>query len=149
MKTKRSLIILAICLGLIAVAVIIKVWLPAIHTEHNTVSTSGTSDLIVKTNARSNAASNGGGFFETITDAQAGQYAVVNSDKTKVILKDKNGKVIWVTDVMATMQPKMRQGWGNEISYLQLFSNRLVVSVGPATAVIDKETGKVSDWSSD
>ena len=149
MKTNRPLLTLAICLGLIALALISKVWLPAMRTAHTTASTSSANDSIVKTNAGSNTAGNDRSFFKTITDLQTGQYAVVNADQTKVILKDKNGKVIWTTNVMATMPPKMQQVWGNKISYLELFSNRLVVSVGRATSVIDKETGNLSGWSSD
>ena len=37
--------------------------------------------------------------FKVITDAQSGQYAVVSTDKTSVILYDKNGNVVWKTVV--------------------------------------------------
>jgi hypothetical protein len=144
MKINRPLLTLAICLGLIAVAVIIKVWLPAMHTEQNTVPTSSMNDSNVKTNAERNAASNGGGFFKTITDAQAGQYAIVNSNKTSVALMDKSGRVIWSTNVVEKIPPDALQHWGSEISSMKIINGELIIDVGFASFSVDVKTGKTT-----
>ena len=81
-------------------------------------------------------------FFKVITDAQTGEYAVVNSDKTTVSLKDKNGNVIWATDVAREIKsdPYLSDG---KIIYMQLSNNFLSVELGRGAVTLDKRTGKI------
>ena len=83
-------------------------------------------------------------FFKVITDAQSGRYAVVNSDKTVVILKDKNGNIIWSTNV-TSWQTEPTDG-AKQIYSMKLFSNQLMVQVGRGSVAIDIQTGKVKDF---
>jgi hypothetical protein len=81
-------------------------------------------------------------FFKVITDAQAGQYAIVNSDKQTVSLKDKTGNVVWSTNV-AYLLTEPTDG-ERKIYSMQLYSNELQVQVGHAVVQLDKQTGKIT-----
>ncbi|HXE41439.1 MAG TPA: hypothetical protein VN516_00335, partial [Candidatus Baltobacteraceae bacterium] len=87
-------------------------------------------------------------FFKTITDAQTGQYAVVNSDKTVVTLKEKDGKVIWSVDMIKSTK---NDSWyvGPQIYSLRLWKNQLAVQFGKPEFYIDIQTGKITGSASD
>ncbi len=88
-----------------------------------TIATNAAVELNGKTNVTSKE-----GYFKTMTDPQTGQYAITSSDRKSVVLKDKSGKVIWVTDVIKTMPSEMLHAGGNGISYLQIFSRICFIS---------------------
>jgi len=85
-------------------------------------------------------------FFKVITDAQTGEYAAVNPDKTIVSLKDKNGDVIWATNVVMAIKsyPKAIPLPNIvKINSMQFSSNLLTVVVTGEVAVkLGKQTGQ-------
>jgi hypothetical protein len=85
-------------------------------------------------------------FFKVITDAQSGQYAVVNADKTIVTLKDKNGGVIWSANVAKYFETNSLVLGERKIYSMQLFKNHLAVQFGRAWASIDIQSGKITGW---
>jgi hypothetical protein len=85
-------------------------------------------------------------FFKTITDAQIGEYAVVNSDKTIVTLKDKNGNVIWSANIVKESKTFSWLLGERKINEMYLFKNQLVVGFGRAALGLDKQTGKITSF---
>jgi hypothetical protein len=87
-------------------------------------------------------------FYKVITDPQTGQYAVVNSNKEIVSLKDKAGNTIWTINVIEATSKYPILG-DREIRSMQFDSMELVVRVGKANIQIDKQTGKIIRWGQD
>ena len=83
-------------------------------------------------------------FFKTITDAQTGQYAVVNSGKTVVSLKDKNGNVIWITDVAKSWEKYSFIMGERKIYSLKLLNKKLAIQFGRAWGSLNIQTGELS-----
>ena len=78
-----------------------------------------------------------------ITDAQSGQYAVVNADKTTVSLKDKNGNIIWSTDVAKALKRNPALA-GETIDSMTLFNNKFLwAKLGLDSASLNLQTGEV------
>ncbi len=82
-------------------------------------------------------------FFKVITDAKTGEYAVVNSDKTVVTLKDKNDKVIWSADVVKEYGTLPVQG-EKKIHSIELINNQLAIDFAGGLVLLDKKTGKIT-----
>ena len=112
---------------------------------------SATNTLLAEqvTNDTTKAAKEVGGFFKTIIDQESGQYAIVNSNRTTVTLRDKNGKTIWLSEVMWAIPLDDQQSWGHEITYMEIVRNELYIFIGKAAYTIDKKTGKVTFVGSD
>jgi K+-transporting ATPase A subunit len=85
-------------------------------------------------------------FFKVITDAKSEQYAVVNTEKTIVALKDKNGGVIWSTNVAKYFETNRLVSGERKIYSMQLFKSQLAVQFGRAWANIDIQSGKITGW---
>lgn len=159
MKTKR--ITLAIVLGVI---VVVAAMLLLQHRSPNTkneislkvITDNESNSALPVTNAvveakRETVAVNEADYFKTITDPQTGEYVVASSDKQSVVLKDKNGKTIWATNVTA-WAPSSEYS-SKEIWFIQLmtnqtgsgarFNNTIGVCVGRGSVVVDIKTGKV------
>ena|SRR5882724_908194 len=88
-------------------------------------------------------------FFKVITDTQSGKYAVVNADKTIVTLKDKNGSVIWSTNVAKYFETNSLVLGERKIYSIQLFKNQLAAQFGRAWANVDIQSGKITGWDQD
>lgn len=89
-----------------------------------------------------NTLNDAGCFFKTIIDNKSGQYAIVNPDRRIVLLKNKDGSVIWSAVVVAPGE--------SEIGVLIFEKNRLFAVVGRHTYFsIDMKTGKVTPQGSD
>jgi hypothetical protein len=82
-------------------------------------------------------------FFKVITDAQTGEYAVVNSAKTVVTMKDKNGNVIWTADIVKEYGAGPVQG-EKKIHSMELINNLLAVDFAGGLVILDKKTGKIT-----
>lgn len=156
MKTKRKIFFMVICLGLIALTVIIKLWpLSTIKERYHFVGYGP-----IESNAQRNALGFIEGYFKTITDERTGQYAIVSPDKRNVILKNKYGLVVWSVDVITPLEKGQVIIGGQEehaIFFLhlntnevngQIVTNELLVQGGEDIIGINIETGKVKYYGS-
>ena len=80
--------------------------------------------------------------FKVITDTQSGQYAVVSLERENVALKDRDGKIIWSTNLVRLVENIDLVG-ERKINSMQLFTNILVVYVGKEFIEIDVQTGTI------
>jgi hypothetical protein len=146
MKTNRPFIISLICLCLIGVITIVKMRLPLQTVELHVVTTN-------ETNTGAETLGKGDGFFKTITDEISGQYAIISLNKRVVMLKEKNGRVIWSADIITPIEKD--SGFitsnhticsmhlaTNDVICGQVVSNQLVIKLEAGTLIIDKQTGK-------
>lgn len=153
MKTNRLCLVVTLGLAIVFVIGILAMRLISPQKNNSAPSHSEQGDitniqLVAKnstvTNENTKKINETDGFFKTIIDTQSGQYAVVNSDKQTVTSKDKNGKIIWSVDVAKSFPDSSGFMPGQRKIYsMALFSNLLVVDIGRATVVIDKQNGKV------
>jgi hypothetical protein len=122
------------------------------HNPHNSRHMKSTAILFCLIFALSKAAAqdavaptNHIEFFKVITDAQSGRYAVLDSDKT-VILRDKNGNMIWSTNIASVLKTY-------PVYSMELNRDNILIHpstrewdgkwVGMVTILVDKKTGKV------
>jgi hypothetical protein len=91
-------------------------------------------------------------YIKTVIDQQSGQYAIVNSNRTAVIMKDNAGGVLWSTNVISAWKAHNPQTvWAGEfiINSMKMADGGLVVGFTGGTASIDKQTGAVKFLGSD
>lgn len=81
--------------------------------------------------------------FKVITDVQSGQYAVVDSSRRYVTLKDKNGNVIWSVDVVKPVETMPSVG-ERKIYSMRLRGDELIVTVGKDLLGVNKRSGKIT-----
>ena len=108
--------------------------------------TSAAEEAKGKTNA-----ANEEGYIKTITDSQAGEYVVASPDKQSVVLKDKNGKIIWSTNITGWIkfpEDGSKEIWSillvtNQTGSMERFNNTVVVRVGRGIVFVNTKTGEV------
>jgi hypothetical protein len=84
------------------------------------------------------------GFYLKTVDPQSGQYAIVNSMRDTVIMKDSADRVIWSTNVMAAWKafhPKLAGAFLIH-SMVAMKNGDLEVGITGGTARVDKQTGE-------
>jgi len=161
MKTKRISFATAICLGLaIAVMLLKQNHLPVSKKETppnattNNVSNSAPSVTnAVAVAKKKTDADHEEDYFKTITDPQTGEYIVANSNRLSVVLKDKNGKMIWSTNVAGwvTLPGETLEEntiWSiqlitNETGFNERFNDTVGVRVGKGIVFVNIKTGDV------
>jgi hypothetical protein len=87
------------------------------------------------------------GFFKTAIDKESGQYAIADSDRTTVSLCDKNGSVLWSTNILAGV-PRLRVVGERKIWAINVYGNIIIAHVGNTLFAIDKQTGSLQSISS-
>lgn len=83
-----------------------------------------------------------GEFFKTMTDLESGEYAVVNSDKEVVTLKNRNGDIMWSAKIVGTLGtvPTVSE---KKINSMRLVGDKLIVTIGKDYFSINKQSGEV------
>jgi hypothetical protein len=159
MKTKRISLAIALGLTVVVAAMLLlqhrlpdakKETSPDVITGNASNSAPPVTSAAEEAKGRTNAA-NEEGYFKTITDPQSGEYVIASSDKQSVVLKDKNGKIIWSTNVAGWI--KFPEHGSKEIWFIQLVtnqtgfpercSNTVGVCVGRGSVFINIKTGEV------
>jgi len=82
-------------------------------------------------------------FFSTVIDNASGHYAIVRSDRVTVDLRDKSGKVIWSTNVVAGLKNIPISG-EKKVNSMEMINNKLVITVGRGYASLDKKDGALT-----
>lgn len=95
-----------------------------------------TNPITTKTNSTVNHVD---GFFKIVIDQQSGKYVIVDSSKSMVALKDKDGNMIWSVDVVKFIG-------ASPISSMRIVGDNLVVKVLMDYVVINKQTGKIENF---
>jgi hypothetical protein len=97
----------------------------------------------------SNIVNEAGPLHKTIVDSNSGQYAIVDSNKVAVVLKDTAGKPVWSINIAESLEtnsnPRLR---GRKISGLQMYKGDLWVDLGRGYAIIDVKTGRLKGTAS-
>lgn len=82
--------------------------------------------------------------FKTPVDRLTGQYAVVNSERNRVTLRDKSGSIIWSSDDLTALT--LETVGGKQIDSMELVNDQLIVHLGKSIYNLDKRTGKIISW---
>ncbi len=139
MKTKQSLHVLIAALG----SLLVQSLYPSVVRCAPPNLTSGGSTNAQATSASTNIVNEAGCLYKTFVNKDSGQYALVDTNKEAVILKDSTGKIIWSIRIATIAQalevsPRLR---GRTIQGMQMDKGVLWLDVGRGFAVIDVKTG--------
>jgi hypothetical protein len=127
----------------VAVALVMQSLSPLVANAAPTDSESGSV-----TNAQISPSNATNGFYKIITDQELGKYAIVNTSKNVVTLKDKAGNIIWSTNVVAAIKSVPMSG-ERKINSMNMIDGDIVVTVSRAFVRIDKKTGEIKSHGSD
>jgi len=80
--------------------------------------------------------------YKTIVDKVSGQYAVVDTNKEVVLLKDNTGRVIWSANVAKALSTVPISG-ERKIHNMEMIKGDLIVTFSRGFAKIDRENGSI------
>jgi hypothetical protein len=145
-KTNHTLHILVAALGLL----LMQLLYPSAGNCASPDSTGGGPTNALTRSASTNIVNEAGSLYKTIVDRDSGQYAVVDTNKEAVTLKDSADRVIiWSLNVVDGLKTNRNpRVSGRKIEGMDVYKGDLWVDVGRGYAVIDVKTGKLKGTAS-
>lgn len=138
MQTKKSLrVLIAILVSLLTQLVYPQV---TICAPPDVTGGGSTNEQV--TSANTNMVIDVSYLYKTIVDKVSGQYAVVDTNKEVVLLKDNTGRVIWSANVAKALSTVPISG-ERKIHNMEMIKGDLIVTFSRGFAKIDRENGSI------
>jgi hypothetical protein len=152
MKTNRIILTIVFCLVVFIAAMLAKQRHPTVKLPSNVSGGIATNSgrpttnqiQVTEANVNTNAASEKD-YFKKIVDPETGQYAIIGLDKLTVILRDKDGRVIWnvnLSNEMSGLEYSIEQHLSGGYFYKSKSLSVLSLEIGTSSVFLDIHTGK-------